>query len=305
MHRIPKDNLHELCRGLRTCPTVETLSLNFCRIDCYCGAILGSYIATSGVKLVLTALAYIVLILALPLSCSTHTPPTCMRCTHMHTLTPHREVSLIGNALACYGCSELVQPLIMLNEAIEATTPPQPEPPAEPTTENPRDGGEPAGGVTEPAAKRALPAPPALKKLFLQDNGIDLHTPCSTGPFNSVLCTREIKKWVYTVHTHTHARTHTHTHTTLTGTPLSPCRFLICSPALEELNLEGNDLGDGGAREVMEGLQQRKEEGLPAVKISLSSQVSKELFTSIVELSVSKGAKKGKKKGKGKKVSYL
>ena len=106
---------------------------------------------------------------------------------------------------------------------------------------------------------------------------------------------------VHSTHPHTH--TPTHTHKTLTGTPLSPCRFLIYSPALEELNLEGNDLGDGGAREVMEGLQQRKEEGLPAVKISLSSQVSKELFTSIVELSVSKGAKKGKKKGKGKKVS--
>ena len=213
-------------------------------------------------------------------------------CTHTHT--PRREVSLIGNALACYGCSELVQPLVVLHETVEATPPPQTEPPSEPTTDNSGSSDKPAAEVTAPAVKRVLPAPPALRKLFLQDNGIDIHSPCSTGAFNSVLCTREIKKWV---HTYTHAYTHVHTHT-----PPSPCRLLISSPVLEELNLEGNALGDGGAREVMEGLQQRKEKGLPAVKISMTSRVSKELFTSIVELSVSRGAKKGKKKGKGKKV---
>lgn len=76
-------------------------------------------------------------------------------------------------------------------------------------------------------------------------------------------------------------------------------RFLMSSPFLEEVNLAGNLIGDGGGREVMLGLQMRKEMGLPDVRMTVSSSISPEIFSSIMELSKSLGAKKkGKKKGK-------
>ena len=73
----------------------------------------------------------------------------------------------------------------------------------------------------------------------------------------------------------------------------------MSSPVLEEVNLEGNWIGEGGAREVMLTLQQRKEAGLPAIKMRVSPRICPEIFTEIMELNASSGAKK--KKGKGKK----
>ena len=97
----------------------------------------------------------------------------------------YREVSLIGNALTCYGCSELIKPLVVvICEAIDSLTPP-------PTERSDQTEGE---TKVEPAVEAPSPIPPALTKLFLQDNSIDVHSPCQKGSFNSVLCTREIKK---------------------------------------------------------------------------------------------------------------
>ncbi len=76
-------------------------------------------------------------------------------------------------------------------------------------------------------------------------------------------------------------------------------RLLMSSACLEELRLEGNSIGDGGAREVMEGLTLRKEGGLPTMRVGVTSCVSPDLFAAIVELTSSKAAKKkGKKKRK-------
>ena len=64
--------------------------------------------------------------------------------------------------------------------------------------------------------------------------------------------------------------------------------------------MEGNWIGEGGAREVMLGLQQRKAAGLPPLKTSLSARICPEIFAQITELNPKSGGKK--KKGKGKKV---
>lgn len=76
----------------------------------------------------------------------------------------------------------------------------------------------------------------------------------------------------------------------------------MSSPVLEELGLDGNAIGDGGAREMLEGLQKRKEAGLPVVRVGITSGVSPDLFAAINELTSAKGKKKKGKK-KGKKVS--
>ena len=81
-------------------------------------------------------------------------------------------------------------------------------------------------------------------------------------------------------------------------------RYIISSPLLKEVNLEGNWIGDGGAREAMLALQQRKEVGLPPIRMSVSRRVCPEIFTAITELSASSDTKKGKGK-KGKKVVVL
>ncbi len=79
-------------------------------------------------------------------------------------------------------------------------------------------------------------------------------------------------------------------------------RLLVSSPVLEELQLDGNAIGDGGAREVLEGLTKRKEGGLPVVRVGITSSVSPDLFAAINELTSAKPTKKKGKK-KGKKVS--
>ena len=75
-------------------------------------------------------------------------------------------------------------------------------------------------------------------------------------------------------------------------------RYLLSSPLLEEVNLEGNWIGEGGAREIMLALQQRKETGLPPLKMSVSPRICPIIFTQIMELNPSS---KKKKRGKGKK----
>ena len=40
------------------------------------------------------------------------------------------------------------------------------------------------------------------------------------------------------------------------------CRWILCSDVVEDINLDGNWIGDGGGRELVLALQQRKE-GIP------------------------------------------
>ena len=74
---------------------------------------------------------------------------------------------------------------------------------------------------------------------------------------------------------------------------------MISSPFIEDVNLDHNLIGDGGARELLQGLILRKEAGLPIMKLTVTVYISQETFQKIVEYST---PKKKKKKGKGKKV---
>ena len=78
------------------------------------------------------------------------------------------------------------------------------------------------------------------------------------------------------------------------------CRLILASPVLEDINLDQNSIGDGGARELLHGLQQRKEDGLPMLKLTVTAiQISPDTFQKITELS----SQPKKKKKRGKKVS--
>ncbi len=71
--------------------------------------------------------------------------------------------------------------------------------------------------------------PPPLAKLDLRDNGMD---GCGVGCGNTfvpVICMRVFKRWI------------------------------VSSPSIEELQLDGNLIGDGGARELVLAMQGRKE----------------------------------------------
>ena len=81
-----------------------------------------------------------------------------------------------------------------------------------------------ADPAREPSAATAAAL---LGKLFLQDNCVDVHCEVG-GPFAPIICMRALKRWI------------------------------VASPALEEVDLDGNAIGDGGGREVMLALQERK-----------------------------------------------
>lgn len=70
---------------------------------------------------------------------------------------------------------------------------------------------------------------------------------------------------------------------------------MISSPVIEEVNLDHNLIGDGGARELLQGLILRKEAGLPVMKLVVTVYISQDTFQKIFDLS---SAKKKKKKGK-------
>ena len=77
-------------------------------------------------------------------------------------------------------------------------------------------------------------------------------------------------------------------------------RYVVSSPLLEEVNVEGNWIGEGGAREVMLALQRRKEAGLPVMKLRVSPRICPEIFAEIMQLTTSSGRAKKKRSGKGK-----
>ncbi|GFN94416.1 NACHT lrr and pyd domains-containing protein 9 [Plakobranchus ocellatus] len=115
------------------------------------------------------------------------------------------------------------------------------------------------------------PVGPWVRKLHLADNGIDGYG--DGGSFAPVICMRLFRKLV------------------------------MNSSFLEELDLEDNHIGELGGRQLMEGLEFRKEAKLGGVKVRTSHQMTTDTFNTIVKLG-SGLKKKGKKKGKkGKKVA--
>ena len=73
-------------------------------------------------------------------------------------------------------------------------------------------------------------------------------------------------------------------------------RWILSSPILEELNLDHNLIGDGGARELLQGIMMRMEMGLPVVKVVVTARISPDTFQKIVELTKTKKGGKKKKK---------
>ena len=78
-------------------------------------------------------------------------------------------------------------------------------------------------------------------------------------------------------------------------------RYVVSSPLLEEVNVEGNWIGEGGAREVMLALHERKEAGLPTMKLRVSPRICPDIFSEVIQLTASSGTKKKKRSAKGKK----
>ena len=68
--------------------------------------------------------------------------------------------------------------------------------------------------------------------------------------------------------------------------------------------MEGNWIGEGGAREMMLALLERKEVGLTAIKLGVSPRICPEIFSEIVKLTASSATKKRKGKKKVRKLQF-
>ena len=162
-----------------------------------------------------------------------------------------RELSVAGNRLECDGMNELLRPVVTL---CEASQPPQPLPP--------------------------------LAKLFLQDNCIDTHGTCG-GMFAPIICMRTLKRldivcvnqrwyrfrqcrlgsmfdadvWFFNMFSRTwmcHNATCLYNNHCYHIVALA-CRWILSSIVIEEVKLDGNLIGDGGGREILQAMQERKE----------------------------------------------
>lgn len=100
------------------------------------------------------------------------------------------------------------------------------------------------------------------------------------------------------------------------------CRWIVNSSDLIELDFDRNYIGDGGGKEIMEAMLQRKEgiesilaacflktyprlllfylAGLADFRMTVTPRMSCQIFSSIVELSATLGGSKGKKKKRQK-----
>lgn len=121
------------------------------------------------------------------------------------------------------------------------------------------------------AKKKAPPPPPKvgpwLQKLHVMNNSIDAFG--IAAKYAPVICMRLVKKWIEN------------------------------AADLQELDLDDNLIGELGGREVLDGLQERKQAGLSAVKLWITHRMHPDTFTKILTLG-SGGIKKAKKGKKGK-----
>eukprot|EP00795_Rhopilema_esculentum_P016902 gene16902-8386_t len=118
--------------------------------------------------------------------------------------------------------------------------------------------------------KKAPPPPPKvgpwLTKLHVMDNCIDSHgIALKYGP---VLTMRLLRRWIST------------------------------SADLKELDIDDNLIGDLGGREILGGLQDRKEAGLSNLTVWVTHRMHPDTFNKILTLGTA--GKKKKKRGKGK-----
>lgn len=79
------------------------------------------------------------------------------------------------------------------------------------------------------------------------------------------------------------------------------CSLLANSRDLAEIDLWGNNIGDLGARMLLEGLKERSEAKLPGVAVRVSHRTASDTFNSIAKLAGAVKKKKMKKGGKKKK----
>eukprot|EP00731_Ephydatia_muelleri_P030166 Em0021g689a len=109
---------------------------------------------------------------------------------------------------------------------------------------------------------------PRLAKLCMQNNAIDENGKLvSLGP---EVCMQLVKRWI------------------------------VNSSDLIEIDFDRNYIGDGGGKEIMEAMLQRKEAGLADFRMTVTPRMSCQIFASIIELSATVGRSKGKKKKRQK-----
>lgn len=120
------------------------------------------------------------------------------------------------------------------------------------------------------AAFSENPAFPKLRlaKLCMQNNAIDENG--KLGSLGPEVCMQLVKRWI------------------------------VNSSDLIELDFDRNYIGDGGGKEIMEAMLQRKEAGLADFRMTVTPRMSCQIFSSIVELSATLGGSKGKKKKRQK-----
>ncbi|CAN0091927.1 unnamed protein product [Lampetra fluviatilis] len=158
-------------------------------------------------------------------------PPSGAPLASLVTSTAIVEVYLDGNDLRCEGATELVRPLVEHAERVAATRPRLDSPCAARVLTEVCDGDvcERAGARRKKKGPEKAEVGPWLRKLHLSDNGIDgLGAGRQTAPLDfSMLLARLIR----------------------------------LSDALQELDLDDNDVGELGGRQILEALKQRKEAG--------------------------------------------
>ncbi|XP_078732412.1 uncharacterized protein LOC144947092 isoform X2 [Lampetra fluviatilis] len=229
-------------------------------------------------------------------------PPSGAPLASLVTSTAIVEVYLDGNDLRCEGATELVRPLVEHAERVAATRPrldvgdgedlakqllDAPDKSGVRSAVSLLDEGEqppqvpvdPSGSSiakrkkSRRGARRKKKGPekaevgPWLRKLHLSDNGIDgLGAGRQTAPLDfSMLLARLIR----------------------------------LSDALQELDLDDNDVGELGGRQILEALKQRKEAKRLPIKMRVTARMSPDTFSAILKSSGKvKKARRGKKKKK-------
>ncbi|XP_075930413.1 ribonuclease inhibitor-like isoform X2 [Petromyzon marinus] len=229
-------------------------------------------------------------------------PPSGAPLASLVTSTAIVEVYLDGNDLRCEGATELVRPLVEHAERVAATRPRLDVGDGEDLAKQLLDapdksgvrsavslldeGEQPAQVPVDPSgssiakrkksrrgARRKKKGPekaevgPWLRKLHLSDNGIDgLGAGRQTAPLDfSMLLARLIR----------------------------------LSDALQELDLDDNDVGELGGRQILEALKQRKEAKRLPIKMRVTARMSPDTFSAILKYSGKvKKARRGKKKKK-------
>jgi len=262
---LREEGLSSLCTGLKESTSLVKLSLCYCMLGMNSGRILGKLIANTSIS----------------------------------------ELYIDGNSFECHGLIDLIQVVAdhAEYEAIQRNEKPSPIATAINTTIM-DDETKLVMGLSQLEPALSLPSQNSSETTadkMLNEKSVKKKKKKGKRGKSATIIPPKVGPWLSILHIANNSIDQLSQQSDLT--PYEAVKVLnhwiVNSTDLVEINIEDNLIGELGAREILDALEERKKAGLKDIYVKVSHQINSSLFQKIVTIaSGEKKSKKGKKKKK-------